>query len=60
MSIPFGEEPCAIFLPDAGSVLTDAEISRRLSISEEAARALITAAFPSLLASERTKQSTYP
>ena len=60
MSIPFGEEPRAIYLPEAGSLLTDAEISRRLGISEAAARALITAAFPSILASEGTKRSTYP
>jgi hypothetical protein len=60
MTIAFGDEPSAIFLPKALLVLTDTQISRRLGISEEAARALIKAAFPSLLASERIEQSTYP
>ena len=54
MTITFGDEPRAIL------VLTDTEISRRLGISEEAARALIKAAFPQLLAPARTEQSTYP
>ena len=52
MAIAFSDEPRAIFLPKTSLVLTDTEISRKLGISEEVARALIKAAVPSLLDSE--------
>jgi hypothetical protein len=40
MAIAFSDEPRAIFLPKTSLVLTDPEISRKLGISEEVARAL--------------------
>ncbi len=45
-------------LPKARLVLTDMEISRRLGISEEAARALIKAASGALSVTKRTKDTT--
>jgi hypothetical protein len=59
MTIASGDELRAIFVPKTRSILTDTQISRRLGISEEAARGLIKAAFPSVLSEERTDHSTY-
>ena len=47
-------------LPEVRLVLTDSEISRRLGISEKAARALVKAAYPSLLVvTKRTEATTH-
>jgi hypothetical protein len=54
MDIAFQTKPHRI-LPKAGVILTDTEIARKLGISEESARALIKAASPSLVITERTQ-----
>jgi hypothetical protein len=59
MTIASSDELRAIFMPKTRSILTDTQISRRLGISEEAARGLIKAAFPSVLSEELTDQSAY-
>ena len=59
MAIAFQTKPHDV-LPKAELVLTDSEISRRLGISEEVARALIKAASQSLLLTERTQEATRP
>jgi hypothetical protein len=60
MTIALRTKPHDDALPKARLVLTDTEISRRLGISEEAARALKKAAYPSLLVTKRTEEATYP
>ena len=57
MTIAFRTKPLE-GLPEVRWVLTDSEISRRLGISEKGARALIKAAYPSLLVTKRTEATT--
>jgi hypothetical protein len=57
MTIAFRTKPHE-GLPIVRLVLTDSEISQRLGISEKAARALIKAAYPSLLVTKRTEETT--
>ena len=57
MTIAFRTKPHE-GLPEVRLVLTDSEISRRLGISEKAARALVKAAYPTLLVTKRTEATT--
>jgi hypothetical protein len=59
MVIAFQREPHGV-LPKSKVVLTEPKIARRLSISEDSARALMKAASQSLLITERTQEATRP